>query len=163
MSTETVIIQLVTALISAFAFGLLFGMKPRFLMPAALGGMLTWGVYLLAAHYIDGDFMPCFIAAAYAIVYAEFLARMLKTPATLFVLPAVIPLVPGSFLYYAMSGAVRGDTASAAAFGTRTLVTALAIAAGLSVVTAVRELCGKSQPQSSGKAGGSSENERRPG
>ncbi len=140
MDLQTVIIQLATAFVSSLGFSLLFGMRAKYLAPASLGGLLTWGVYLLCAQIFTGAFLPCFIASAYAVMFAEFLAKMLKTPATLFVLPAVIPLVPGSFLYYAMDSAVRGDRAAAAEFGEKALVFALGIAAGLSVVTALREL-----------------------
>ena len=73
-------------------------------------------------------------------VYAELLARFMRTPATLFVIPAVIPLVPGSSLYYAMSCVVQRDLASAREYGTQTLEFALAIAAGMSFVLAGREL-----------------------
>jgi len=140
MDMKTVLIQLITAFISSLGFSLLFGMRRRFIIPASLGGMLTWGVYLLCAALIPGIFMPCFIASAYAVFYAEFLARMLKVPATLFVIPAVIPLVPGSYLYYAMDSAVHGDSPAAGEYGSKALVFALGIAAGLSVVTALREL-----------------------
>ena len=140
MDVKTVVIQLVTAFISSLGFSLLFGMSPKYLAPASFGGLFTWGVYLLCAQIFTGAFMPCFIASAYAVMFAEFLARMLKTPATLFVIPAVIPLVPGSFLYYAMDSAVHGERAAAAEFGAKALVFALGIAAGLSVVTALRDL-----------------------
>ena len=140
MDLKTVMIQLLTAFLSALGFSLLFGMRPKFMLPASMGGLLTWGVYLLCKAFIPGVFMPCFIAAAYAVIYAEFLARMAGAPSTLFVLPAVIPLVPGSYLYYAMDAAVRGERASAGEFGFTALGFALGIAAGLSVVTALRDL-----------------------
>ena len=135
-----VIIQLVTAFFGSLGFALLFGLPRRYLLPAALGGMLSWGVYVLLRLGLSSAFLCCLAASAFAVVYAEVLARFLRTPATLFVIPAVIPLVPGSSLYYAMSCVVQRDLETARAYGTETLEFALAIAAGMSFVLAIREL-----------------------
>ena len=83
--------------------------------------------------------------SAFAVIYAEVLARSLKTPATLFVVPAILPLVPGGSLYYTMEIAVHNRMEAARSFGQQTLVAALAIAAGISFVVALRELQARKQ------------------
>ena len=133
------VIQLAAAFCGALGFAVLFGMRRRYLFTAALGGMLAWAVYLLLQGR-TGGFAACLAAAAFAVLYAEVLARLFKTPATLFVIPAVIPLVPGGTLYSCMDSAVRGQMALAKEYGSETLNTALAIAAGMSFVIACREL-----------------------
>lgn len=137
---ETAIIQLATAFLSSFGFSMLFGLRRRFLLPASMGGLLCWGLYLGMDAWMHAEFLSCLAAAAFAVIYAELLARSLKTPATLFVVPAILPLVPGGSLYYTMENAVHGRMEAARAFGTQTLVSALAIAAGISFVVALREL-----------------------
>ena len=137
---ETAIIQLATAFLSSFGFSMLFGLRRRFLLPASMGGLLCWGLYLGMDAWMHAEFLSCLAAAAFAVIYAELLARSLKTPATLFVVPAILPLVPGGSLYYTMENAVHGRMEAARAFGTQTLVSALAIAAGISLVVALREL-----------------------
>ena len=134
------IVQLLMAFLGALGFSLLFGMPRRHLWFASLGGMLAWGLYLLAARWIPGDFIPYLLASAFAVVYAELLARLRRSPATLFVIPAILPLVPGGSLYYAMSFAVRGQLEEAGRYGMQTLKLGLAIAAGISLVVALREL-----------------------
>lgn len=134
------IIQLITAFIGAFGFSLLFGLRRRYLLAASFGGLLAWAVYLLARLWLRGGFLPDLLAAAVSVLYAELLAHLLKSPATLFLAPAIIPLVPGGSLYYAMSYAVRGEMNLARYYGMSTLKAALAIAAGISFVLACREL-----------------------
>ena len=134
------IVQLLMAFLGSLGFALLFGLRRRFILPAALGGMLSWGVYLLLGRLIASEFLPCLVASACAVLYAELLARLLHSPATVFVIPAVIPLVPGGSLYYAMSCVVQKDFAAAREFGMTTLEFSLAIAAGMSFVLAFREL-----------------------
>ena len=132
--------EIVIQLLSAFAggFALIFGMRRRYLFFASLGALLGWGVYLLTDSLLDSYFLPPLFAAAFAVTYAELMARALKTPATLFVIPAIIPLVPGGSLFYTMSYAVRGDAEGARLSGIQTLESALAIAFGISLVLALR-------------------------
>ena len=106
----------------------------------ALGGMLAWGVYLVIDLWLGMPFLSCLAASVFAVVYAEIMARVRKIPALLLTVPAIIPLVPGRTLYYAMREAVHGDLAQARAYGIETLLAALAIAGGISFAIVFREL-----------------------
>ena len=134
------LIQLITAFLGALGFALLFGLHKRHLLFAALAGMLTWGIYLLIHSFLQNPFLANLASSVFAVSLAEALAHWRKCPATLFVVPAIIPLVPGSSLYYAMSFAVQNDMPAANIYGHRMLTAALAIAAGISFVTVCREL-----------------------
>ena len=134
------LIQIAMAFLGSLGFALLFGLRRRYVLPAAVGGMLSWAVYLLLSRFLPSAFLSCLVASACAVLYAELLAHLLRTPATVFVIPAVIPLVPGSSLYYAMSCVVQKDFAAAREYGMTTLEFSLAIAAGMSFVLAFREL-----------------------
>ena len=134
------IIQLITAFSGSLGFALLFGIRRRHAAVAALGGLLAWGVYLLVQTRAPGVFLPNLAAALFSSAWADLLARLRKCPATLFLVPAIIPLVPGSSLYYAMEAVVNGDYAAATDFGRATLGCALAIAAGISVISVLHQL-----------------------
>ncbi len=99
-----------------------------------------WAVYLLADSLLHASFLSNLLAAAFSVFYAEALALLLKAPATLFLTPAILPLVPGGSLYETMSHVVRGEMELARSCGNATLSTALAIAVGISIVLAIREL-----------------------
>ena len=137
---KSMIVQLATAFLASYGFSMLFGLRRRFLLPAALGGLLCWGVYLGMDAWLHREFLSCLMASSFAVVYAELLARRLKTPATLFVVPSILPLVPGGSLYYTMENIVHGRMEAARSFGQQTLIAALAIAAGISFVVALREI-----------------------
>ena len=100
------VIQIAAAFFGSLGFALLFGLRRRYLLPASLGGMLSWGLYLLLDRLFGSPFVACLAASAFSMVYAELMAHWMRSPTTLFVIPAIIPLVPGSSLYYAMSSAV---------------------------------------------------------
>ena len=139
------IYQLLAAFVASLGFSMYFGARRRFFFVCSLGGLLAWGVYLLTDLAFHSLFLSNFAASAFAVLYAEILARYLKSPATLFVVPAILPLVPGGSLYYTMDAAVHGDLLETKRLGSDTLIAALAIAAGISLVMALRELQMKRQ------------------
>ena len=132
------IVQLLTSFTGALGFCLVFHLRRRYMFAASLGGLLTCGVYLAAASIWSGILLPTLTAAAFAALYAEFLAWFMGAPATLFLIPALlIPLVPGRPLYYAMYYAVQQDMDLSADFARQTALYALGIALGASLVWAL--------------------------
>ncbi|MBQ8388079.1 MAG: threonine/serine exporter family protein [Clostridia bacterium] len=132
------LVQLAMALISALGFALKLGMKrPTRLTAAAIGGLIGWGAYLLAAYLGCNDFAACFIAAAAGALYSQIMARTMHATATVFLVPAVIPLVPGRALYYTLSSMLHGRPDLVSGWGSTTALEALAIALGMVAVLVV--------------------------
>lgn len=158
----TTAIQLITAFFGAVGFSFLFHVRGRLILPAALGGLMEWGVFLVGSRFLDGVFLPCLIASAFSAVYAEVLARLLKAPATVFFLPTIVPLIPGSSLYYTMHYAVQGDWMMSQTHWKLTGQYALGIAAGISFVWAVVDMLHKlRERRHSGEKSGKADNRRR--
>ena len=130
-------IQLAMAFAGSLGFCMMFRLRAGLLVPASLGGLFCWAIYLTGAQYVEGIFLPAFLASAFAATYAEVLARKLKAPATLFLIPAVVPLVPGSGLYYTISYAVQGKLEISAGYGTQTMQFVLGIACGMCIIWAL--------------------------
>ncbi|MDE6204043.1 MAG: threonine/serine exporter family protein, partial [Lachnospiraceae bacterium] len=84
---------------ASFGFGIVFHIKKEYLIWAGLGGALTRFSYLLLLELIDKRFVYTLLAAIIASLYAEIMALELKTPSTVFLYPAIIPLIPGGLLY----------------------------------------------------------------
>ena len=131
-----IIVQLVTGMLGSLGFALLFGLKRQYLISASLGGLLSWGLYLIGFNVFNNIFAACLLASAFCALYSEVVARLQKAPTTLFFITSVVPLIPGSTLYYACSNAVIRDWQSAKHYATITLQYALAIAAGSCIIWA---------------------------
>ena len=134
------ILQLATAFLGSLGFALLFHVKKERLLLASLGGLLAWGVYLLMGRATDQDVVRYFIASVALTVYAETLARLGKCPATLFIVTASIPLIPGGSLYQTMQYFMKNDLASFSGQALTTVLLAVAIAVGMLVPTAIFQL-----------------------
>lgn len=132
MSPE--IIQLITSFFGSLGFAIIFNLRKKYLLCASIGGVACWGAYLLVCLLTDGVYVPTLVASAVAALYAEVFARVLKVPATILFVSAIIPLIPGSSLFYTMSSVVSGDMAQFSVVGSRTLYYVLGITSGLSIV-----------------------------
>ena len=133
----TTVIQLITGAIGSAAFGILFHMKNKYLPLAAIGGSLSWLTFLTGKALWGNIFLPALTAGFIVDVYAEILARICKETSTSFFVTSVIPLIPGSTLYYCMSSIVEGNTTQALIYGRDTFLFAFGIAAGMSIAWAI--------------------------
>ena len=127
-------LQLAMAFTGSAGFAILFQTKRSRILTAAFGGFLSWGIYLLFLHLTGMYFAACVVAAAGAAIYSEIMARVEKTPTTVFFISSVIPLIPGSALYYTVSNLVAGNRELAESYGVRTILYMVGIAVGVSLV-----------------------------
>ena len=134
------ILQLTTAFVGSLGFAMLFHVKKERLLLASLGGLLAWGVYLLVGQMSDQEVVRYFVASVVLTVYAETLARLVKCPATLFIVTASIPLSPGGSLYRTMQYFMLNDLEAFSLQALTTVLLAVAIAAGMLLPTAIFQL-----------------------
>ena len=127
----------VFALFATFGFCILFHVPLRCMLPAAAIGGIGWFAYQLLMELGLGITASVFIAACLVAMLADICSRLIKEAATVFVIPGILPLVPGSGIYYTMFHFIRGNMDKAGAWGARTLMIAGAIALGLLVVASV--------------------------
>ena len=76
-------------------------------------------------------FFSSLIAAFVVCLWAELMARVRKAPATIFLIPGIIPLLPGGALYYAMSGMINKEQMLFVGKGMETIYIAVGIVGGI--------------------------------
>ena len=136
MLTATELIQLLTAFTGSMGFAILFQIGRKSLLPASAGGALAWLVYLLVMHAGRGYMAASFFGAVFCGLWSELWARRRRQPATVFLISAVIPLIPGNALYQTMNSLVTGQMHEAWRWGTATVLTMVFVAMGTSFVAA---------------------------
>lgn len=117
--------------IASLGFALIFNAPKRSILPACLVGGISWVVYeflqVQNCNYIFSAFLAAFIIG----ILGEFFSRRLKNPATLFILPGLIPLVPGAGMYYSMNHLIDQNYNSFIAVGAKTFFIAVALSIGI--------------------------------
>ena len=134
------VMELVTAFLGSLGFALLFHVRREKLLLASLGGLLAWVVYLLAGCWSGQDVVRYFVSAVVLTVYGETMARVVKCPATLFIITAAVPLIPGGSLYHTMKFFMEGNFTACSIQGLNTVLLAVSIAVGILFPTSVFQL-----------------------
>ena len=133
------LMECLACVIGCIGFSFLFNVRGRGVVLCVIGAVLCWGVYALTIHLGGNDNAAMLLGSIFAAVYAEIMARVRKCPAIGFLVMALLPLIPGSALYYTMNYAVRGEMGLFASQGMKTIVLAGLMAAGVLLVsTSVR-------------------------
>lgn len=122
--------------LACFGFSIVFNLRGRVLWLSALGGAVCWFFYLLMG-FSGNDIFQYFIASVAISVYSEVLARVVKAPVTAFLIPGIIPMVPGGGIYYTMEYCIQGKMDQFASTGLHTIGIAGAIAIGILLVSSV--------------------------
>ena len=138
---KTEIIQVLASFVGSFGFAVLYNLRGRKLCMAGISGMVSWIAYLVAWNEMPSVFAANLAAAAVATVYAETMARILKTPVTVFLITGIIPLVPGGNLYYTMNYVLAEQWHLSSLYGQKTILIAIAVAAGIMIASSIYGIC----------------------
>lgn len=134
---EKYFVMILTAAAGTIGYCLNVNIKRNKIIYGCIGGILSTFLYCVFVEVGFSLLMQNLIPAAVVTFYAEVLARIVKAPATVFLIPSIIPLVPGGRLYYTMRAIVGGEGAEAKVFAMETIVIALGIAVGIVVVSLI--------------------------
>ena len=80
------------------------------------------------------------LVGAASAAYAETVAKLARAPATIFLIPALIPLVPGSYVYYMMSALVLNKLSTMRHYGQLTAEWAFGLAAGIGLIAVLHQI-----------------------
>ena len=125
----------VASFFACLGFVVVFNIHGYGNMLCAVGSALTWAVYCISSANGLGYFACCLIGTMVSAAFAEAMARIRKYPAISYLIIAVLPLIPGSSIYYTALAAVQGNMDRFIFYGTETLGTAGAMAVGILLVS----------------------------
>lgn len=131
------VVEMISAVVATASFAVLFRLRPRYLAWAALGGGITYFIYYVINGMFAALFAASFFASIFSAIYSEVCARVKRAPATLFIFPCAISIVPGGSLYRTMVSLISKDYVMAWSYFGQTLSVAMGIAGGLIFVSLV--------------------------
>ena len=101
-------VQLLAGFVSALTFAHLFHVPKDQIVRSGVVGGLGWAMFLLTKGDW-GEIGGMFVAGTAVAVLSELLARKWKQPVVIFLIPGVIPLVPGGKAYLTMLSFLQND------------------------------------------------------
>lgn len=131
------VIQILSSFVGTLGFCILFNIRGKKLIFSSLGGALAWFFFLALNYLLNKEILCYFLVSVIASIYSEIMARVLKTPVTTFSIAVLIPLIPGSALYYSLKFALEGSTGDFVTKASYTLSLAAALSVGIILVNTV--------------------------
>lgn len=105
-------------------------------LPASLTGLLGYVIYEVMINLMgQGMIFSYFVATVVIAVICEIAARVMRMPSTIFLLTALVPLVPGYTFYCAMLAIVEHNGAAVASYGLEAVQIVAVIAVGAAVTS----------------------------
>lgn len=137
MSILDLLINFFFSFLATVGFSIFFNSPKKSLLPAGIIGAIGWTVYIILFNFTKNSILSNFLAATLISLLSEILARKMKFPAILFVIPGILPLIPGLGLYNTMLSLVEGSYSNAISIGTDALFVSASIAMGVLLITSL--------------------------
>ena len=141
----SVISQILTHSIGAFGgtlgYAFLLNAPMNTVLPASLTGLLGYVIYEVMLNFFSQSaIFSYFVATVVIAVICEIAARVMRMPSTIFLLTALVPLVPGYTFYCAMLAIVEHNGAAFASYGLEAVQIVAVIAVGAAVTSTLFRL-----------------------
>lgn len=133
------IIQVIAAFFATLFFSIMFNVSRNQLIYCGFNGAIGWLVYLVSLS-LNSIVFSSFLGALTVSILAQVLAKIRKTPVTVFLISGIIPLVPGAILYKTIYYIVEEDYTMSNYYGIQSLQIAGAIAVAIILVSSMTKL-----------------------
>lgn len=137
MTDMPIYMHFLYSFIATIGFSIFLCVPKKALLATGFSGALGWTIYYLLSVLSLNEVTSNFFATILVAFLSDILARKLKHPTIIFVIPGIIPLVPGLGMYNTMLYLVENKFDAAIAKGVNVLLVSGAIALGLLIVTAL--------------------------
>ena len=135
MGFTDILLHLVFSFVATAGFCILFNIPKRHILFCGLLGVISWLVYILLKNPV-GEVLATFFATCTIVLLSRIFAVVRKCPVNVLLIPGMIPLAPGSAIYYTAYYFVTNDMTKAAEYSFLTVKIAFAIVLGVIVVIA---------------------------
>jgi len=139
MTILTFLLQAVASLLAIITFLIVLNVQRSMLIPGGVLGMAIWLLYLLLKGPTN-VIIATFVAAIIGSCVSQILSIIYRTPAVVFILAILAPLVPGYISYRTTSFFVSGQYQQAVTSVTLVVILALVISIGMASGSVVLKL-----------------------
>lgn len=119
---------------ASVGFAIIFNAPRKELVSCGATGALGWIVYYYVMKATENSTTASFFGAIAVSAATRFLSYSRQAPSTLFLIPGIIPLVPGYLIYNLMLSFLEKDPYKSYASGVGTLQISAAIAIGIVII-----------------------------
>ena len=117
----SLLIQTVGAFFAVLALSVTIGVPRKYLLYSGITGGAGWFLYLAMMEARVKEFMSMFIATVGVALASNLFARILKAPVSIYLIPGILPLVPGLGMYRTVYYIINQDNGMAGYYFSNTM------------------------------------------
>ncbi|BCN31930.1 threonine/serine exporter family protein [Anaeromicropila herbilytica] len=133
----TMLTQVLGAFVATIAFSIVIGVPKKFIVNTGAVGGFGWFIYLLFQNIGYGVVLCYFISSIMVALLSHSFARIRKAPVTVFLIPGIIPLVPGISVYRTVYNIIINETGRSSYYLAQTLQIAGVIAIAIFIMDSI--------------------------
>lgn len=134
MNIGHLILGTVGSFLAIACFAVLLECPKKYLLYAGIIGAVGGGVYLLSLEMQTGAVIASFLSALIIALMSHTFARILHAPVTIFLIPGILPTVPGAGMYRIIYYIMARENSKSAYYFIQTLEIAGMIALAIFLV-----------------------------
>lgn len=127
-------LQVVGAFIATVTFSIVIGVPKKFIVNSGLVGGIGWFVNLWLNKLGFDIVFRFFMASLVVALISHSCARLRKSPVTVFLIPGIIPLVPGTAIYRMVYNMIMNEGSRGSYYFVQTLQLAGVIAVAIFIM-----------------------------
>ena len=124
-------LEFIYAFFATIGFAIMFRAPFRAVFPAGLIGGVGWSIYAQFEQSGMELAVAAFFSALAIGILGELFAKQLKMPATTFVVPGIVTIVPGYAIYQSVLYLIQRETIAASAESANVALIGVGIAVGI--------------------------------
>ena len=129
------IIQFLAAFIAVVAWSINLEIPKKYLTIAGLVGAIGWITYLVSMYFNLPEIFSYFLSALVVTILSLILSKILNAVSTIFLIPGILPIVPGIAMYKMIYSLINNNNADAIHY----LLQAIFIAVGIALAIFITE------------------------
>ena len=121
-------VQVAGSFMAVLSFGIVLDLPKKYLGWSGVTGGVCWLVYLLIREETGSLIFAAFLSGLSVALLGHILARILRAPVSVFLIPGILPLVPGTSIYNCVYNIIRSSREQSTYYLIETMQIAGAIA-----------------------------------
>lgn len=131
------LVQVAAAFMAVISFGLVLDIPRKYMGWSGIAGGVCWLVYILVKGATGSPVWAVFLSSLSVALIGHVLARILRAPVSVFLIPGILPLVPGTSIYHCVYYMIGGNREQSTYYLVETMQIAGAIAMAVFLMDSV--------------------------
>lgn len=133
-----IFVHLIASFIAVVCFSINIEVPKKYVPITGAVGAIAWVTYLICSHFQLPDVLAYFISTLLVAIISLILSKTLKAISTIFLIPGILPTVPGIAMYRTIYAFINNNTQDAGYYLLQTIFITGGIALAIFITESIK-------------------------